>query len=65
MNVLNDIPLASIIAVAAVIGGLIALASGDINYQEFLIGIGATTAGAGVLGEARNRAGRGVRTGAK
>ncbi len=61
LSFLNDIPLASVIAVAAVIGGLIALIAGDISFEEFLVGIGATTAGAGILGQARNGAGHGVR----
>jgi hypothetical protein len=60
LSFLNNIPLASVIAVAAVIGGIIALANGSIDFQEFLVGIGATTAGAGVLGHARNGAGHGV-----
>lgn len=58
---LDDLPLATLIAVAAIVGGIIALIGGDITFEQFLVGIGATTAGAGVLGEARNRAGKGVR----
>jgi len=61
MSFLDNLPVATLIAVAAIIGGIIALAGGDISFDEFLVGIGATTAGAGVLGEARNRAGKGVR----
>lgn len=58
---LDDLPLASVIAIAAIVGGVIALIDGSIDFEQFLVGIGATTAGAGVLGEARNRAGKGVR----
>ncbi len=58
---LDDLPIATLIAIAAIVGGIIALAGGDITFEQFLVGIGATTAGAGVLGEARNRAGKGVR----
>lgn len=58
---LDNIPLASVIAIAAIVGGVIALIDGSIDFEQFLVGIGATTAGAGVLGEARNRAGKGVR----
>lgn len=58
---LDDLPLASVIAIAAIVGGIIALIDGSIDFEQFLVGIGATTAGAGVLGEARNRAGKGVR----
>lgn len=58
---LDNIPLASVIAIAAIVGGIIALIDGSIDFEQFLVGIGATTAGAGVLGEARNRAGKGVR----
>jgi hypothetical protein len=61
LELLNKLPLASVLAVLAAVGGVIALASGSISYDEFLIGLGVTTGGAGVLGEARNRAGHGVR----
>jgi hypothetical protein len=58
---LDNVPVATLLTIAAIVGGIIALISGDINYPELLIGIGATTAGSGVLGEARNRAGKGLR----
>lgn len=61
VEILNKIPLASILAVLAAVGGVIALVSGSISYDEFLIGLGVTTGGAGVLGEARNRAGHGTK----
>jgi hypothetical protein len=60
MDVLSRIPLASIIAVLAVLGGLIALVGNDITYEEFLKQTGFFLAGAGVLGIARNQAGHGV-----
>lgn len=57
---LNNIPVATLVSIAAIIGGIIALANGSIDFEGFLVGIGATTAGAGVLGHARNGAGHGV-----
>jgi hypothetical protein len=57
---LNDLPVATLVAIAAIVGGIIALINGSIDFDQFLIGIGATTAGAGVLGHARNGAGHGV-----
>ena len=56
LNALNQLPVATLIALAAIVGGLIALANGDIDYQEYMIGIGAASAGAGVLGSARVQA---------
>lgn len=61
MTFLDNLPVATLIAIAAIIGGIVALAGGDITFDQFLVGIGASSAGAGVLGEARNRAGKGVR----
>lgn len=58
---LDNAPVGTLIALGAVVGGIVALINGDITFQELLIGLGASSAGAGVIGEARNRAGKGVR----
>lgn len=50
---LANLPLASLVAIGSIVGGLIALANGSITYTEFQVGIGASVAGAGVLGAAR------------
>ena len=61
MSVLDNLPVATLIALAAIVGGIIALANGSIDFEQFLVGIGASTAGAGVLGGARAVSGKGVR----
>lgn len=53
---LANLPLGSLIALGSIVGGLIALANGSITYTEFQVGIGASAAGAGVLGAARVQA---------
>lgn len=50
---LRDLPIATLIALGSIVGGIIALAAGQITYTEFQIGIGASSLGAGVLGSAR------------
>lgn len=61
MAFLNDLPLATLISLAGIVGAVIALINGSLDYEQFMLAIGATTAGAGVLGHARNGAGRGLR----
>jgi len=61
LSFLDDIPMATVIAIAGIIGSIIALIAGDIDFDNFMLAIGATTAGAGVLGVARNQAGKGLR----
>lgn len=56
---LDAIPLASVITVLAALGGVYALVTGHIDYQEFLIGLGVVTAGSATLGKVRNDAGKG------
>ena len=61
---LNDIPLASwlVVGVIAILG--VALVVGTVTFdqfKDFLISVGTLAGGAGVLGEARNRAGHGKR----
>jgi len=59
-GILDRIRLASIIVVIGTIGALVALVTGELSYVEFAAAIGAISAGAGVLGLARNGAGHGV-----
>lgn len=61
MNLLDDFPLATFLAIAAVVLSTIAYINGDISFFEALSASGIGTAGAGVLGHARNGAGRGVK----
>ena len=60
-NVLDDIPMATILAIASVVIVIIAYISNDLNVDEALVALGAALGGAGVLGHARNGANRGVR----
>lgn len=61
MDFLDDIPMASVLALASVVIIIIAYVSNDIDVDTALYMLGASLAGAGVLGHARNGAGRGVR----
>ena len=61
MSFLDNIPLATIVALAGIVGAIIALINGSIDFQEFMVSIGAVSGGAGVLGVARAQSGRGVR----
>jgi hypothetical protein len=53
---LADLPVASLTFLASVVGGLIALSNGSIDFTEFQIGLGATGVGTGILGAARVQA---------
>lgn len=57
---LDKVRLASVISVIGAIGALYCLIDGQINFQEFGIGLGSLTAGAGLLGQARNAAKQGL-----
>lgn len=59
-QLLNRVPLASVITLLVVAGGLYALIAGQIDYIEFSAAVAAASAGSGVLGIARNKAGHGV-----
>lgn len=57
---LDSLPVASLITILAALGGVYVLVTGQIDYQEFLIGLGVTTGGAAALGHVRTEAGKGV-----
>lgn len=61
MDFLDDIPMASLISVASIVIIVIAYISNDLSVGDALLALGASLGGAGVLGHARNGAGRGVR----
>ncbi len=61
MSFLDQLPLATIIAVAGIVGGIIALANHSITFEQFMISIGALSGGAGVVGVARAQSGKGVK----
>jgi len=61
LSFLDDIPLATIISIAGIIGAIIALVNKSIDFETFMISIGAVTAGGGVVGVARAQSGKGVK----
>lgn len=61
MSFLDDIPLATFQAVAGFVLAIVAYVNGDLSVLQAFAAVGANTAGAGVLGHARNGAGRGTR----
>ncbi len=61
MSFLDNLPLATIIAVAGIIGAIIALINNSITFEQFMVSIGAVSGGAGVVGVARAQSGKGVR----
>lgn len=58
---LDSIPMATLLSVAAVVVVVIAYVSNDISVDQALIALGVATGGAGILGHARNGAGRGLK----
>jgi len=61
MSILDDVPIATLQAIAGLVLAIIAYVSKDISITQAFFAVGANTAGAGVLGQARNGAGRGVK----
>jgi hypothetical protein len=61
MSVLDDLPVATLTSLALIIGALIALINGSIDFQEFAVSLGAGVGGLGVLGVARSQSGKGIR----
>ncbi len=60
MSVLDNLPIATIVTLVGIVGAIIALANGSIEFQEFMTSIGVLSGGAGVLGYARAQSGKGV-----
>jgi hypothetical protein len=58
---LMDLPHATIIADVIVVLAVVAYLKGTVTFEEAVLAVSAGTAGAGVLGHARNGAGRGVK----
>lgn len=61
LSLLDDLPIATLAFIAGAVGSIIALATGSIDYQAFLIGLGAFGGGTGALGYARAQSGKGLR----
>jgi hypothetical protein len=64
MNIIEkvlDLPHATLLTYAAIVLALIGYLNGTLDLEQAFIASGIGTAGAGVLGHARNGAGRGVK----
>lgn len=55
-DLIDDIPVPTIMAVGAAIGAIIALANGSIDFEQFLLGIGVAGGGSGALAFGRAQA---------
>jgi hypothetical protein len=58
---LDEIPVATLQTVAGIVLAVIAYISKDLSIFQAFAAVGINTAGAGVVGVARNGAGRGVK----
>ncbi len=61
MSFLDNLPMASIITIAGIIGAVVALINNSIDFEQFMISIGALSGGAGIVGVARAQSGKGIR----
>jgi hypothetical protein len=61
MSLLDNVPVATLSFIAGVVVSFVAYLNGDLTVQEALVAVGAVGGGAGVIGHARNGAGRGVK----
>lgn len=61
MKFLDDMPMATLQALAGIVLAIIAYISKDLTIFQAFAAVGINTAGAGAIGVARNQAGRGVR----
>ena len=61
MDVLDRLPMATLISVASIVIIVIAYISDDLSIQDALIALGASVGGSGVLGIARAQSGKGIR----
>lgn len=60
-SVLDNLPLGTLISLASIVIVVIACIRNDLTIEQGLVALGATNAGAGVIGIARNGAGKGLR----
>lgn len=58
---LDDVPIATIQVLAGIVLAVLAYINNDLTVFQAFVAVGANGVGAGVLGHARNGAGRGVR----
>lgn len=61
MDILNKLPLATISFLVVLAVAIYAYLTGDISFEDFAAyGVGANGAGNAIIGEVRNRAGKGT-----
>jgi len=60
LDAINKTPMATIITLAGIVCIVISLVSGALTIDQALVALGAIAGGSGVLGVARNGAGRGL-----
>lgn len=60
MNLLDNVPVATIVSILGIIGAIIALCNGSMDFDEFSKAVGAIVGGSGLLGLARAASGKGL-----
>jgi hypothetical protein len=61
MSFLDNVPLATLVALASIVIIVIGYASNDIDLDSALLALGAVLGGSGVVGIARAQSGKGIR----
>jgi hypothetical protein len=61
MDILDDLPVATLTYIAGIVLAVVGYVSNDINLQEAFIALGVLGGGTGAIGYVRNQAGKGVR----
>lgn len=61
MHAFDDVPVGTWLALGGVVLAVLGYITGDLSYQEALLGAGAATGGAGAIGLARAQSGKGGR----
>ena len=60
MSILDNLPVATLVALASIVVVVVACINNTMTVQEGLIALGAVAGGSGVLGIARAQSGKGV-----
>jgi hypothetical protein len=61
MSILDDLPLATIVSIVAIVVTVIAYLNNDISFEDAMTALGVGVGGAGLLGIARAQSGKGTR----
>jgi hypothetical protein len=60
MGILDEVPMATLTTIAGIICIVVSLITGALTIDQALLALGGVAGGSGVLGLARNGAGRGL-----